>query len=153
MSVSLDQLDDTELLKMVVASAQVIAACVYELRRRQFNIKTNENYFMACGLVRKFYPHIAHETLLCYVGNLSDWLDMAEEDLPPVFCITRRCRTSLRKLNELKLKCDRAESIVHPKKVHGGNTSSSSDCGGDKAVTQAAAVKPKRVTLLLTFFF
>ena len=147
MSDSFIKLDEKELLKMVVASVQVIEACVYELRRRQFDMKNNDNYFMACSLVRQFYPHITHQTLLCYVGNLRDWLEMAEEDLPPVFCITSRRRTSLRKLNELK--CASVKSTVDSNKVHGVGSNSSSDSCGVKVVTKAAAVIPKKVTLLV----
>lgn len=144
--------DDKELLKMVVASAHVIAACVHELRRRQFDMNNNDNYFMACALVKKFYPLISHKTLLCYVGNLRDWLEMAEEKLPSVFCITYRRRTSARKLNELK--CDSIDATVDSKNVHGGGSNSSSGCGGGKA----AVAKAKQVTFpffvshSLTFF-
>jgi hypothetical protein len=155
MSDSITKLDEKELLRMVVASAQVIVTCVYELRRRQFDMSNNDNYFMACSLVRQFYPHITHQTLLCYVGNLRDWLEMAEEDLPPVFCITSRRRTSLRKLNELK--CTSVKLTVDSNKVHGIGSNSSDSCGGI-VVTKAAAVKSKKVTMSsfvshsLTFF-
>jgi hypothetical protein len=132
--------DNKELLGMVVASVHVMSACVHELRRRKFDMSVNDNWFMACDMVKTFYTSISRPTLLGYVGNLRAWLEMAEDQLPAVFNITYR-RRSARK-PDAELNPDSVDATLDSKTVHGGGSHSRGGSGGGKA----AVATPKKVT-------
>jgi hypothetical protein len=91
-------LDTKELLKLLMHSAEVVKACILELRRRQFNIDegTGENYWLACRLVQELRPCVKQATVRSYVNNLRKYLDMKEHELPPTFSITSIRRSSER---------------------------------------------------------
>ena len=123
---------DEQILEKLISSAQVLAACVLELRKRNFNIESNANYWMAAKLITKMIlpREVSRGTIRGYVNNLGHLLRLSEEQLPANFSITSRIRTSDR-LN------------LNSKTVHDGGSHSSGGSGGSAAV----AAEPKKVTL------
>lgn len=126
---------DEQILEKLISSAQVLAACVLELRKRNFNIESDANYWMAAKIITKMIlpRQVKSDTMRGYVNNLGHLLQLSDEQLPANFSITSR----IRKSDRLNL------NSQNSKTVHDGGSHSSGGSGGSAAV----AAEPKKVTL------
>lgn len=85
---------DEELLDKLLVASNTVAACVLELRRRNFDLSKQENFSMAFRLVKALHNQCTDKKLTEYVGNLNHLLKMPEADLPATFSLTYRRRSS-----------------------------------------------------------
>jgi hypothetical protein len=129
---------DEQILEKLISSAQVLTACVLELRKRNFNIESDANYWMAAKIITKMIlpRQVADDTMRGYVNNLGHLLRLSDEQLPANFSITKRIRLT-RQSDRLNL------NSQNSKTVHDGGSHSSGGSGGGAAV----AAEPKKVTL------
>jgi len=88
--------DDDIVLKTLFASARLVTACILELRKRSFDIDAGDNYGRALRFVKEVHDNIEESTAMNYVCILRKYLQMNEEELPPIMSLTYLRRRSAR---------------------------------------------------------